>query len=140
MTATIERTLEFKAPIDRVWKALSDAESLAAWFPNAGAHFEPVVGFVGWLAWDLEECTGRYALQVEEVDAPHRIAWRWAREADTPIEEAHTTLVEWTLESLANGGTKLHMLESGFVRDADRAENVAGWQQELGELVEYIGE
>lgn len=138
MTASIERTLEFKAPIERLWKALTDAKELSAWFPNAGASFEATPGFEGWFAWNLEECTGRYAVQVVEVEPMRRISWRWAREPDVPIAEAYTTLVEWTLESLPGGGTRLYMVESGFDRDKDRAENVEGWKHELGELVEYL--
>ncbi len=138
MIESIERSLEFQASIERVWAALTNAEELAAWFPNAGAEFEPTPGFEGWFAWNLEECTGRYAVKVEAVEPMHSISWSWAREPDTPISEAYTTLVEWTLESLPNGGTRLHMLESGFNRDKDRADNVQGWKQELGELVEYL--
>ena len=29
---TIEKTLELKAPLDRVWEAITDAEELAKWF------------------------------------------------------------------------------------------------------------
>lgn len=138
MTAAIERTLEFQASIERVWQAITDAEELGAWFPNAGASFEPTPGFEGWFAWDLDECTGRYAVQVVEVEAPRRISWRWAREPDVAIADAYTTLVEWTLEPLSNGGTRLHMVESGFDMDKDRNDNVEGWKQELGELVDYL--
>ncbi len=138
MTASIERTLEFQSSIERVWKALTDAKELNAWFPNDGAEFEPTPGFIGWFAWNIEECTGRYAVEVMEVEPMQRISWRWAREADVSITEAYTTLVEWQLESLPNGGTRVHMVESGFDQDKDRADNVQGWKQELGELVDYL--
>ncbi len=138
MTASIERTLEFKAPLERIWTAITDAGELAAWFPNNGASFEPTPGFIGWFDWDIEECSGRYAVEVVEVEPMQRISWRWARQPDVSIQDADTTLVEWRLESLPNGGTRLHMLESGFQRDQDRADNVEGWQQELGELQDYL--
>lgn len=140
MPNSIERTMEFTSSPERVWQALTDAKELAAWFPNAGAEFEPVPGYEGWFAWNLEECTGSYAVRVERVEPMRFISWRWAREADTPISEAKTTLVEWTLEALDSGGTRLHMLESGFERDADRAENIQGWKQELGDLMTYLNE
>lgn len=134
MTASIERTMEFTAPIERVWQALADARELAAWFPNDGAHFEAKPGFEGWFRWQMKECTGQYAVRVEVAEPHQRLVWRWAREADTAIDKAYTTIVEWTLEPLANGGTRLHMVESGFEREQDRQENISGWQQELGEL------
>lgn len=139
MPESIKRTVEFTATVEKVWKALTDAKELSAWFPNAGAEFEATPGYEGWFAWDIEECTGSYAVKVERVEPLSFISWRWAREADTPISEAKTTLVEWTLEPMDNGGTRLHMLETGFERDQDRAENVQGWAHELAELVTYLG-
>ena len=76
--------------------------------------------------------------RVEVVEPPRLIRWRWAREADTPIDIAHTTTVEWTLESLTNGGTRLCLIESGFEREKDFKDNSNGWQQELDELLDYI--
>jgi len=32
MTLKIEKTIELEAPIDRVWKALTDHEAFGAWF------------------------------------------------------------------------------------------------------------
>ena len=31
---SVERTLELTAPVDRVWRALTDPEELARWFPD----------------------------------------------------------------------------------------------------------
>ncbi|GAB4186935.1 MAG: hypothetical protein Tsb002_11800 [Wenzhouxiangellaceae bacterium] len=134
MNNTIERTLELSAAPAKVWQAITDADQLAAWFPNQGCDFKAEAGYIGWFQWQLEECSGRYAMRVERVDAPRYIAWRWAREADTPIDQAYSTLVEWTLEPLTNGGTRLHLLESGFQKEEDRQQNIGGWQHELGEL------
>jgi hypothetical protein len=38
-----------------------------------------------------------------------------------------TTLVEWSLEERADGGTTLRLRESGFTRPEDRAGNEEGW-------------
>ena len=62
MTDTIKRILEFNASIERVWRAITDQDELGAWFPNAGANFKPTPGYVGWFAWDLDDCVGRYAV------------------------------------------------------------------------------
>ena len=42
-----------------------------------------------------------------------RFAYRWAVESDTPLEEAPSTLVEFTLEPGGNG-TIVRLVESGF--------------------------
>ncbi len=62
----------------------------------------------------------------------------WARETDTPLDEATTTTVEWNLEPREDGGTTLHLRETGFVRPEDRQDNDDGWDKELGELVAYL--
>ena len=74
---------------------------------------------------------------VEEVDPPRKFSYRW--EPSRPREGGATTLVEFTLEE-AEGGTVLHLVESGFAAfpPASRAENDKGWDEELGELREYL--
>ena len=54
------------------------------------------------------------------------------------VDDGPSTLVEWDLEPTADGGTLLRLRESGFVAEADRAGNDAGWTEELGELVNYL--
>lgn len=141
MIRAIERTLELDASPDAVWWALTDPKEIAAWFSDA-AHFEPIdpngdpeEGAEGWFEWKSH---GRFAMRVEEVDRPSRVAWRWAREAGKPLDEGPSTLVEWTLTPRPDGGTLLDLRESGFAREEDREQNVAGWQHELGELEEYL--
>ena len=76
---TIRRTIELRAPIDRVWRALTDAAELSRWLPQA-ADLAPGAGAEGWFDWgDL----GRYAVLVEAAEAPSRVVWRWARDERT---------------------------------------------------------
>jgi len=131
----ITRTLELVASPERVWQALTDPAQLAAWFPDRVDDLEPRAPSSGWLAWDAH---GRYAIRVDQAEAPRRLVWTWARTADTPLAAGPTTRVEWRLEPRQGGGTVLHLTESGFATAQDRAENVAGWEHELAELVEYL--
>ena len=64
----IERTLVLRASPARVWRALTDAGELSHWFGQA-ADLRPEVGYDGWMEWDGH---GRYAMRVEEADAPLR--------------------------------------------------------------------
>ena len=134
MTAVIERTLELETPIEDTWRALTDPTELSGWFGDS-AEFSPEVGSQGWFGWEKH---GRYAMRVEEFEPPRRFVWRWARDAGKDLDETPSTLVEWTLTPRANGGTTLHLRESGFVRREDFEGNDRGWTQELGELVEYL--
>lgn len=132
-TAAIERRLDLAAAPERVWRALTDSKELTAWFSQR-ASFPTEVGGEGWLEWDGY---GRFRVRIEAIEPGRRIAWRWATNADGPIED-ESTLVEWTVEPAPGGGSTLHLRESGFVRPAARSDNVAGWLAELDELVAHL--
>jgi uncharacterized protein YndB with AHSA1/START domain len=128
---TVERTLELAAPVERVWRAITDTDELSMWF---GQRAELVLapGSHGAMIWDDH---GSFAVRVEEVDAPRRFVWSWVHEADTPFDEAPSTRVEWTLTPREDGGTTLHLRESGFRTDLHHRQNTEGWEEELAELV-----
>lgn len=134
MSDVVDRTLRLAARPERVWTALTDPAELACWFPDE-TDLEPRAGGSGWFEWRAH---GKYAVRVEEIDPPRRLVWTWARQPDLALEDIARTRVEWTLERRADGGTDLHLRESGFTRPEDRDENDRGWDQELGELVEYL--
>ena len=130
----IDRQLDLRAPIERVWRALTDEHELARWFPKT-AELAAEQGADGWLDWgDLE----RHAIRVEAFDPPRRLVWRWAREASTPLDQAQTTLVEWTLEPLAADRTRLVLHESGFAAPEHHRGNSDGWDEELAKLVSFV--
>lgn len=126
----IERTLEFDAAIERVWKAITDPAELSRWFGHR-AELELRPGAEGALEWDEH---GRFALRVEEVDQPRRLVWSWVHEPNVPFDAAPSTRVEWTLTERPDGGTTLHLRESGFQSEVHHRQNTEGWRDELGEL------
>ena len=131
----IERTLDLFASPERVWRALTDQDELIRWFGDR-ADFRPEVGYEGWMEWDGH---GRFPMLVEEVDPPRRLAVRWRNEPGTTLGDA-STLVEWDLEPRPDGGTRLHLRESGFQDPSGRSGNTAGWVHEIGELVALVGQ
>ncbi len=134
MTPAIERRMEFDASVERVWRALTDGRELASWFPDTAA-FDMGEGVSGEFVWAEH---GRYAVRVEAFEPPRYVAWRWSREADTPVGDGPSTLVEFRLSERPGGGTVLELRESGFERPQDRQSNVDGWTHELAELVELL--
>lgn len=131
----IEKTLELEAPPDKVWRALTDPKELGSWFPDR-ADLEPGSGNAGHFVWEKH---GGYAVQMEVFEPISRLAWRWADESGKPLQQTTSTLVEWELLPRDDGGTTLKLRESGFRDEKGYRENVEGWDQELGELVEYLG-
>jgi len=133
MSWVIEKTLELDAPRQRVWAAITDPRELEQWFPDR-ADFSPVVGAKGVLEWHGH---GAGKVEVLEVAPPERLVWRWSGNDGRALEEYGTT-VEWTLSERPDGGTTLHLRESGFDTQKHFEENSGGWRSELGELVQYL--
>jgi len=134
MNDVIERTLELDQPVADVWRALTDPTELSGWFGD-NTELNPQVGGDGWFEWDKH---GRYAMRVEAFEPPRRFAWRWVHQPATPVDQAPSTLVEWTLTPRADGGTTLHLRESGFLTEKHHQQNTQGWEEELAELVAHL--
>lgn len=136
----IEREITVPHPRQRVWHALTNAESLAEWFgdvaeidlrPGGAARF-------GWSAYgNVVHAT------VEEVDPPSTFAFRWSALHDTPISQGPTTLVTFSLTEVP-GGTRLRVVESGLASlpdslyDRTLQENTSGWKAELDDLRQHL--
>ncbi len=126
----IERTEVFAASIERVWRAISSPDELSRWFGHE-ARLELEPGFEGAIVWENH---GSFAVRVEEVQPPRRLVWSWVHEPGVPFTEAPATRVEWTLAERPDGGTTLHLRESGFRTDEHFGQNTEGWAEELAEL------
>ena len=133
---TIEKTLELKAPLDRVWEAITDAEELAKWFGDE-AEVDLRPDGEASMFW---ESHGRFAMRVEEVEAPHRLVWSWIHEPNVAFDRAPSTRVEWVLTAREDGGTTLRLRESGFLTDDHHQQNTEGWDEELAELVDLVSD
>lgn len=139
MTQTIDaitKEVLFHQPIDTLWQAITRPEELSRWFGSA-AHFELKEGASGYFEWQ-EDCEGRFAIQIQAIRAPHYFSWRWMHDPDVPFEQQSSTLVEWDLTQISDGETRLELTESGFSDVKHRSQNVEGWDQELGDLIQYF--
>jgi uncharacterized protein YndB with AHSA1/START domain len=133
----IERVLELDASPERVWRAISDADELARWFPQR-ASWDLRPGGKGTFFW---EGHGSFPIRIEAVDPPSYLAWRWGSAAEEdPSTSDSATLVEWWVEPGAQGGTTLRLPESGFRTESGRAGNDEGWTEELAELTDLLAQ
>jgi uncharacterized protein YndB with AHSA1/START domain len=118
-------------PIERVWRALTSREALAAWLmPN---DFEPRLGHqFTFRAAPQEGWNGMVHCQVTALDAPHRVAYTWLG-GDGLLD----TLVTFRLEPTGEGkGTRLRLEHTGFAAGGPAGLTIrdilaSGWDSKL---------
>lgn len=123
----IEKQVVLRAPLQRVWRAISDAEEFGRWF---GVRFDgPFVAGTSVraaitpttvddeVAKRQQPHAGvRNTWQIVAIEPPHRFAYRWhpfAVDPDIDYDQEPTTLVEFTLSERPDG-VLLTITESGF--------------------------
>jgi uncharacterized protein YndB with AHSA1/START domain len=144
-TDRIEKRVELRAPLTRVWRAISNAEEFGTWFrvklEGAFVEGKPIRGMITMPGFEhpLE-------MLVERIDPERYFSYRWHPYAIGPAADyaaEPTTLVEFKLEEI-DGGTALTIVESGFDRIplARRAEafrmNDKGWAGMVKKIEQYV--
>lgn len=146
MTNEIEKTIDLKAPVERVWRALTDHEEFGAWFRvKVDGPFEP-----GGLSTGRITIPGfehvKWEATIVAMEAPAYFAYRWhpyAVDPDVDYSGEPTTLVEFRLEA-AGGGTRLTVTESGFEALPDHRRpdalrmNTGGWEAQLKNVKAHV--
>jgi uncharacterized protein YndB with AHSA1/START domain len=144
----IERSIDIRAPLARVWRALADAEEFGSWFgvALAGQVFAAGRSVQGRITHPGYEQLV-FTAQIERVEPERRLTFRWHPYAIDPAVDYSgevTTLVELELEPIA-GGTRLRVVESGFDalppsrrRDAFRM-NGQGWDAQMKNIERHVG-
>jgi uncharacterized protein YndB with AHSA1/START domain len=156
-TDRIEKRVVLHAPLDRVWRAISDAEEFGRWF---GVHFDqPFVAGTSITATIApttvdDEVAKRQephagvksTWQIVAIEPQRRFAYRWhpfAIDPDADYESEPTTLVEFTL-SETDDGVLLTITESGFDaipaarRPASFEANSEGWAIQTDLVRRYL--
>jgi uncharacterized protein YndB with AHSA1/START domain len=129
------RTVDVKAPRERVWDAITKPELLLRWFPTHVAEVELRVGGSMRFGWD----EGGDEAVIDEIEPPHTFRFRW-RPADT---DRPYTSVTFHLEEDA-GVTTVTLTERGFASLPDQIHeqsyegNAKGWSAELEELKAFM--
>jgi uncharacterized protein YndB with AHSA1/START domain len=146
MDDVIEKRIELKAPVSRVWRALTDYREFGEWFRvkldgpfvagqvSRGHITHPGYEHVKWEA------------VVQRMDPERLFSYTWHPYAVDPnINYANETptLVEFTLEKTASG-TLLVVRETGFDKiPADRRaeafrRNDGGWTQQIKNIESHV--
>ena len=135
MNAAITKTIEIDAPIEAVFKAISDEKELIRWFPNK-ATLEPRVGGKFEFKFEQHDGTTDHKVTGEILDlVPNqRLSFTWKNMSDPNFPE---TVVTWTLESLENMKTRVTLVHSGFKEGRWRDLHDGGWSYFIARLKEY---
>ncbi|MBC2884867.1 SRPBCC family protein [Ochrobactrum sp. CM-21-5] len=145
-TNHIEKTVDIRAGIDRVWRALTDHEEFGTWFQvKIDGPFIAGTRSIGRMTYPGFEHEPWESF-IKEMKAPHYFAFTWhpyAVDRDTDYSKEPPTLVEFRLEPI-DAGTRLTVIESGF--DALPAErrplalrmNEGGWEEQVGNIKAYV--
>jgi len=145
MADRIEKQVVLRAPVERVWRALSDHKEFGAWFrvlldqpfaageESTGRMTYPGYEHVPWKA------------RVIAVEPPRLLAFEWPHmdDAKQVREDWPWTLVEFRLEP-HEGGTRLTVVESGFAalpagaRDNSFRLNERGWTEQMSNIAGHV--
>ena len=146
MQDRIEKRIELKAPISRVWRALTDYREFGEWFRvKLGGPFVP-----GQISRGHITCPGyehvKWEATVIKIEPERYFSFTWHPYAIDPkidYSQEPTTLVEFWLDKIPVG-TSLLITESGFsgIPSGRRMEafrmNDSGWTEQLKNIERHV--
>ncbi|MBS4202372.1 SRPBCC domain-containing protein [Bacillus sp. FJAT-49732] len=124
----IRKTIILNAPIEKVWKAVTTSEAIAAWW--MANTFEPILGKEFVLHADPY---GDSPCKVTELDPPYRLGFDWDEDWHLEIE----------LKELEEGKTEFTLIHSGWNQKKSDVYRImdGGWEKIVKEkLPAYIEE
>jgi uncharacterized protein YndB with AHSA1/START domain len=142
----IEKQIDLKAPVSRVWRALTDYREFGEWFrvKLEGPFVEGQVAG-GYITWPGYEHL-RMEVVVQKIQPEQYFSYTWHPYAIDPkidYSQEASTLVEFTLDQSANG-TLLKITESGFDRIPSERRSEAfrmndnGWTQQMKNIESHV--
>lgn len=148
MNDRIEKRIELKAPVSRVWRALTNHTEFGEWFRVkldgpfvAGGISTGHITYPGY-----EHVKWEAVVQKMEPERLFSFTWHpYAVDTKTDYSKETPTLVEFKLEETA-GGTLLLLTESGFdkIPSERRLEafrrNEGGWNEQMKNIETYVGQ
>ena len=146
MQNVLERTIELKAPMERVFAAITDPAEFGKWF-SEGVEGDFEVGSQPIID---EGQYGKFRLAIVDKRPYSYFAYRWVSGmafvpqgfTDDPLTHPNT-LVEFFLEP-TEAGTRLKVVETGFAElpaayaEQNFTDNMGGWEYQMKSLASYL--
>lgn len=105
----IQREIDIDAPVDVVWRTITEPEQISQWFADRVVSLELRPGGHGLLVLEGHDDP----IVVQTVEPPTRFSFRWNHPAGEEPLPGNSMLVEFTL--VAEGErTRLRVVESGL--------------------------
>jgi uncharacterized protein YndB with AHSA1/START domain len=146
MSDRIEKVIDLKAPVSRVWRALTDHQEFGTWFRvRLEGPFVPGQVSRGNITYPGYEHV-RWEAVVQAMEPERRFSFTWhpyAVDSKADYSQEPSTLVEFTLEQIPTG-TRLRIVESGFDRlPAHRRDeafrmNEGGWSAQAENIARHV--
>lgn len=146
MENRIEKQIELKAPVSRVWRAITDHREFGEWFRvHLDGPFVPGQVSTGYITYPgYEHLKWEAVVQKMEPERLFSFTWHpYGVDSKIDYSKETPTLVEFKLEKTANG-TLLRLTESGFDKvPADRRleafrMNDHGWAEQLLNIERHV--
>jgi uncharacterized protein YndB with AHSA1/START domain len=147
MTDRIEKSIELRAPVERIWKALTDHAEFGQWFGvNLEGPFELGEVSRGPITYPGYEHV-IWQAKIVKMERPRSFAFTWHPYAIDPAidySQETPTLVEFTLAPISPNETRLTVVESGFDalpshrRDEAMRMNEGGWTQQVKNIKAHV--
>jgi len=147
MNQRIEKRIELKAPVSRVWRALTDHDEFGQWFGvKLTTAFVPGRISRGQITYPgYEHVVMEVVVKTMEPERLFSFTWHpYAIDPKIDYSKEPQTLVEFRLEKTAAGGTLLSVTETGFENlpahrrpDAYRM-NDSGWAEQMQSIERHV--
>jgi uncharacterized protein YndB with AHSA1/START domain len=146
MNDRIEKSIEIKAPVSRVWRALTDHREFGEWFrvklERPFVQGQPARGQITHPGY--EHLAFEAVVKTMEPERFFSFTWHpYAVDPKKDYSKEPPTLVEFRLEKTANG-TRLSVTESGFEKipterrlEAFRM-NEGGWAEQVKNIERHV--
>jgi uncharacterized protein YndB with AHSA1/START domain len=138
----IEREVVIDAPVEVVWRTITEPEQISQWFADR-VELEAKPGGRGYLGFGDQGGP----VVVEAVDPPTRFSFRWNHPAGEEPAAGNSVLVEFTLVGEGER-TRLRVVESGHEllawsdgeKDRYAEEHNGGWATFMDRLARLLAE
>jgi uncharacterized protein YndB with AHSA1/START domain len=147
MNDRVEKRIELKAPVARVWRALTDYREFGEWFRvKLEGPFVPGQVARGQITYPgYEHVIWQATVQKMVPERYFSFTWHpYAVDSKVDYSQEQPTLVEFRLEGMPGGITLLLITESGFDkipanrRDEAFRKNDGGWAAQLKNIEAHV--